>query len=200
MEKSTDKKNNFMVAFDEIIKGKANTSSHNLKEEKLSEEPEKIKSTSQVDDKIVKNLEINPKNNLDSDSTIVSEGTVIEGSIKTKANLIIRGDVNGDVESEKDIEIVGNVVGNVKGNNTIFLKGSINGNVSGHILLTLVKESKVIGDISGQELECDGSVTGNVKASNSVYLGANSIIKGNVVSKSITVKEGAQIKGNMEIL
>ncbi|MBP1926986.1 cytoskeletal protein CcmA (bactofilin family) [Sedimentibacter acidaminivorans] len=200
MEKSTEKKNNFKVAFDEIIKGKVNTSSNNLKEEKSSEKFEEIEPILPVADKAVNNLEINFKHNSNSDSTIISEETIIEGSIKTKANLIIRGDINGDVESEKDIEIIGNVVGNVKGNSTIFLKGSINGNVSGHILLTLIKESKVTGDINGQELECDGSVTGNVNASNSVYLGPNSIVKGNIISKSITVKEGAQIKGSMEIL
>jgi len=67
-------------------------------------------------------------------------------------------------------------------------------------MFTMTKESKVTGDINCQELECDGSITGNVNASNSVYLGANSMIKGNVTAKSISVKEGSQIKGSLEIL
>jgi len=200
MEKGTERKNNFKVAFDEMIKGKSGVSNYGEKEEKLSEKYEEIKHFSPASNKETNDIKVDYKANLNSDSTIISEGTTIEGSIKTKANLIIQGDVNGDIESEKNIEIAGNVVGNVKGTSSIFLKGTITGNVSGHTILTLIKESKVIGDISGQELECDGSVNGNVNASSSVYLGPSAIIKGNVTSKAISVKEGAQIKGSMEIL
>jgi len=200
MEKGTDKKNNFKVAFDEIIKGKSSTSSNIQKEENFSEKYEEIKHVLPVIDSDVNNIKVDYKANLNTDSTIISEGTIIEGSIKTKANLIIRGDVNGDIESEKNIEIAGNVMGNVKGTSAIFLKGTITGNVSGHTILTLIKESKVIGDISGQEIECDGSINGNVNASSSVYLGPSAIVKGNVIAKAISVKEGAQIKGSMEIL
>ena len=203
MEKSTEKKNNFRTALDEIVKGKLNTTSNNQEKERLPEETLYVTPVEPVETLVHKefdklNKEYKP--NQSSESTIISEGTIIEGSIITKANLIIQGDVNGDVESEKDIEIIGHIMGNVKGNNTTFLKGSINGNVSGPKMFTMTKESKVTGDISCQELECDGSITGNVNASNSVYLGANSMIKGNVTAKSISVKEGAQIKGSLEIL
>jgi len=203
MEKGTEKKNNFRTAFDEIVKGKLNTSSNNQERERLSEDAVHLTPVELVVPMVNKeldNLKKDYKPNQSSENTIISEGTIIEGSIMTKANLIVQGDVNGDVESEKDIEIIGHIMGNVKGNNTIFLKGSINGNVSGPKMFTMTKESKVAGDINCQELECDGSITGNVNSSNSVYLGANSMIKGNVTAKSISVKEGAQIKGSLEIL
>lgn len=200
MDKNAEKKNNFRVAFDEIVKGKINTSTNNQEQEKRFEEPENDIPVIPVVHKEVDNFKKEYKPNSSAENTIISEGTIIEGSIISKSNLIIQGDVNGDVESEKDIEIMGHIMGNVKGNSIISLKGSINGNVSGSNMLTLTKESKVIGDINCKELECDGSIAGNVNASNSVYLGTNSIIKGNVTSKSISVKEGSQIKGSLEIL
>lgn len=204
MEKGTEKKNNFKIALDEIMKGKLNTSPENKEQEKLFKQPEEPKKVEQVIIPLVRkepeNSNLNSIPDFNAESTIISEGTVIEGSIITKSNLIVQGDVNGDIESEKDIEIIGRIVGNVKGNNTIFLKGSINGNVSGPNVFTLTKDAKVIGDINCQELECDGNITGNINAASSVYLGANSMIKGNVVSKSISIKEGSQIKGSLEIL
>lgn len=211
MEKGAEKKNNFRIALDEIMKGKMNTSLSDTKEpEKMPEESLVVEHVVPIINKepenntnnILNNLNININNSYraSGENTVISEGTVIEGSIITKSNLIVQGDVNGDIESEKDIEIIGRIMGNVKGNNSVFLKGSVNGNVSGPTVFTMTKESKVIGDINCQELECDGNITGNVNATVSVYFGANSIIKGNVIAKSISVKEGSQIKGSMEIL
>lgn len=201
MEKGTEKKNNFKIALDEIMKGKLSTSSDSKEQEKLPEESKVIEHVvPPIIHNELDNLKKDYKPNSSAENTVISEGTIIEGSIITKSNLIIQGDVNGDIESEKDIEIVGRIMGNVKGINSVFLKGSINGNVSGPNVFTMTKDSKVIGDINCQELECDGSISGNVSASTSVYLGSNSMIKGNVVAKSISVKEGAQIKGSLEIL
>jgi cytoskeletal protein CcmA (bactofilin family) len=91
------------------------------------------------------------KKKLDPNSTdtIIGEGTVFEGRMKSEASMRIEGKIIGDIEcqgdltvgehgnitsniSARDVTIAGHVKGNIaaKGKVTITSKGHINGNVS----------------------------------------------------------------------
>lgn len=207
MKKDTEKKSNLKIALDELLKGNLKTSPPAEELSDLKVVPESpiinVKKDEMelkkpyIPDKIEANVKM--KANVKIEATVISEDTIIEGSIKSRGDLIIRGKVYGDVENEKGISISGYVEGNVKGNNEVSLEGSINGNFTSPSLLTITKESKIVGDVNCQRLESDGSITGNITASETVYIGSNSIVIGNIIAKSLSVKEGAKISGLFEI-
>lgn len=191
--KNEEKKSNFKVALNEIMKGNLGTSNtEDISSKKETQEPVpsiKTDKKSVNSDKEVKNTA----------STIISEDTIIEGSIKSKSDLIVKGKVLGDIESDKSINICGNVEGNVKSSSTVLLEGFVNGNLSSNGLLKISKDSKIVGDVECQVLETNGIITGNINAKESVNIGSNSVIEGNISSKTLTVEEGSKIKGLFEI-
>ncbi|HEY0829199.1 MAG TPA: polymer-forming cytoskeletal protein [Bacilli bacterium] len=97
-----------------------------------------------------KKVKINPN----TTDTLVGEGSVFEGRIKSEASLRVEGQIIGDIEclgdvtvgehglvksniSARDITIAGSVHGNVvtKGTLTITSSGQLYGNTSAHSLI-----------------------------------------------------------------
>ena len=192
--KREDKMSNFKTALHEIM-GR-NLSASNTDNTKVYKE---------LPDKPIDSIE-SIKNQTDSDLnvnnagfSIISEDTIVEGSIKSKSDLIVKGKVLGDIENEKNIIIYGHVEGNVISSNNVTLEGLIIGNLKSSGLLKLAKESKVIGDVDCLSLETNGIISGNINVKESVNIGPYSEIEGNVTAMTLTIKEGAKIKGSFDI-
>lgn len=192
--KKKENKGNFKVALNEIMKGNLSASDKYSLSAKKETPKDPVDSIKTVIKPVVSNQEVKH-----SVSTIISEDTIIEGSIKSKSDLIVKGRVIGDIESDKSINICGNVEGNVKSSSTVLLEGLVNGNLSSNGLLKISKDSKIVGDVECQVLETNGIITGNINAKESVNIGSNSVIEGNISSKTLTVEEGSKIKGLFEI-
>ena len=194
MNNNGEKKSNFKVALHEIMKGKL---TNNSPEEKIpTAEKTHTVEAKEYNQEPSHKVEIKTNKN---EATNVSEDTIIEGSIKSQSDLIIKGKINGDVESNKSINISGLVVGNVKGDSSISLEGSINGNITSVSIVNTSKESKITGDVDCGSLDVEGTIIGNINSANSVIMGANSFITGDIVAKTISIKEGAKIKGSLNI-
>ena len=207
MKNNPEKKSNFGLALDEIMKGKLGNSEVEEKvssedtneDDKINEINDNENKTETAEDTYDNAKIMETKVNRNETSVILAD-VVINGSIKSKSNLIIKGRINGDVESQGNISMSGHVDGNVKGSSLISLEGSVHGNVSSENLVTISQASKVLGDISCNKLELDGNVIGNINTSGSLTIGSNSVIKGNIVSKSISILEGAKVRGNLEVV
>ncbi|ORU92416.1 MAG: cell shape determination protein CcmA [Cycloclasticus sp. symbiont of Poecilosclerida sp. N] len=115
----------------------------------------------------------NPKKlkeiNITNVSTIIGEGTVIQG------DLIYAGDLHID----------GKIVGNITAE-----KGS-------GATLTLSKLGSVQGNINVPTVVIDGEVQGDVMASERVQLISNSRITGNVQYNLIEMEVGAEVNGHL---
>ena len=64
------------------------------------------------------------------ETTIISRNTIINGNIRSFANVNIDGSVKGDVRITKNISVAGKVVGDVECNDTIMTGASMQGNLS----------------------------------------------------------------------
>lgn len=102
-------------------------------------------------------------------STIIGEGTVIEGDISYTGGLHIDGKVIGNVVAE---------------NNTA-------------TTLTLSKLGSICGDVNVPSVVIDGEVKGDVTSSERVQLIANSRIVGNVKYNLIEMEVGAEVNGQL---
>jgi len=90
-------------------------------------------------------------NNINKDSSVVSEGVEIKGNIICRDSLYIAGSVTGDIEStdKSRIEVgrSGKVFGQIKGE-TVIIKGVVEGDVFAFSQLELGGSAKVKGRLS----------------------------------------------------
>jgi len=102
-------------------------------------------------------------------STIIGEGTVIQGDVLYTGGLHIDGKVIGNVAAEN-------------GSDTT---------------LTLSKLGSIQGNVSVPTVVIDGQVEGDVTSSERVQLIANSRITGNVKYNLIEMEVGAEVNGQL---
>ena len=88
--------------------------------------------------------------------TLIGEGTVIEGNLRTKANVRIEGRVEGDIECSGDVTIgrQGMACSNISAR-SVFNAGVIEGSVRVKEMLTIAKTGKVYGSIQVPVLHID---------------------------------------------
>lgn len=127
--------------------------------------------------------------------TTISKNTMIVGDIKTLANITIDGNIRGQVDALKDASIRGNLVGDLTCNNTDIKGASIQGNVTTKGSTYIDSDSILLGDITAQFASIDGKVKGNIDIGSKVELLHNAIVAGNINTNSISIEDGANIRG-----
>jgi cytoskeletal protein CcmA (bactofilin family) len=98
--------------------------------------------------------------NPNSTDTVIGEGSVFEGRIRSEAGVRIEGSITGDVESAGDVTIgeKGVVKSNVTARN-IVIAGSVHGNVTAKEKLTIMSSGQLTGNASTASLIIeDGAV------------------------------------------
>ena len=118
------------------------------------------------------------------ETTVISRNTVVDGNIKSFANVNIEGSVKGNVQITKNASLSGKVVGDLECNNATMLGSSMQGNVASKL-----------GDINAQYLDLNGKVRGNIDVSGKAEFKTDAIIFGNINASTITVLDGATIQG-----
>ncbi|MDN5351728.1 MAG: hypothetical protein PWQ12_647 [Clostridiales bacterium] len=91
--------------------------------------------------------------------------------------------IKGDIESEGSIRVDGKVIGNIKS--------------LGNVIIS--ENAFVKGDVSSLSAEIYGACEGDVTVQGKVNLHQNSTLRGDVIAKSLTTKEGALFKGNCTV-
>lgn len=96
-----------------------------------------------------KTKKINPN----TTDTLVGEGSVFEGRIKSEASLRIEGNVNGDIECIGDVTVgeSGVAKSNISARN-VTIAGIVNGNVTTKGLLTITATGQLFGNTSSHSL------------------------------------------------
>jgi len=127
--------------------------------------------------------------------TIISKNTVIEGNIRSFANMSIEGNIRGDIETTKNIDLNGKVIGNLTCNNAQMLTSQIQGNVrmKGNILMG--RDTLLIGDLVSTYAKVNGKVKGNLEIGGKAELKSDAVVFGDISASTITVDDGAIIQG-----
>ena len=127
--------------------------------------------------------------------TVISRNTIIDGGIRSFANVNIDGNVKGDVKITKNLNVTGKIVGDVECNNSVLLGASMQGNIASKGQVQIDRDSLLLGDISAQYLDLNGKVKGNITVGGKAEFKTDSIILGNITASTITVLDGATIQG-----
>jgi len=127
--------------------------------------------------------------------TIISKNTVVVGNIHSLASITIDGNVRGKVNVLKNASLSGALIGDLVCNNSDLHGSSIEGNMLAKNSTFIDNDSILLGDMKAQNSSIDGKVKGNIDVGSKTTLHKNAIIAGNINTDSITVEDGANLRG-----
>ena len=129
------------------------------------------------------------------ETTVISRNTIVNGSIRSFANVNVDGSIKGDVKITKNISVTGKIVGDIECNNSVMAGASMQGNVASKGQVQLDRDTILLGDISAQYLDLNGKVKGNLDIGGKAEFKTDAVVLGNITASTITVLDGATIQG-----
>lgn len=188
-------KSNLTKAFDELLRGKSD-------EEVLSEPQPEI--AAEFDPQpssahLASLSSASPPSPRQTPEATVTADMVIKGSISSASNINVFGTILGDVTCENDMIVSGRIEGNVSARSFQLLSGSISGDIVAKSTVEIAQGSSVNGNITAERITVDSKITGNLNAASLVRLNVNAFIDGNIKSGAVSIQEGAELKGNVDI-
>lgn len=132
-------------------------------------------------------------------TTLLAEGSVFEGTLRTKGDVEIAGVFKGDIFSDGNVKLFANIEGNVQGGNVELMTSNVQGDVAAKELLKIGPQSVVGGNIKTKDMICSGHIVGNVEATGRVTLTTGSALTGDLTAATIAVMEGALMEGRFKI-
>jgi cytoskeletal protein CcmA (bactofilin family) len=91
------------------------------------------------------------------------------------------------------------IEGEISTDEDVVVSGTVRGKLSAKDGVTIEQGANVEADVVGGSLSIAGSLTGNVSASDRVDLQAGARVIGNVKAARVTIADGAQFKGNVDM-
>ena len=91
------------------------------------------------------------------------------------------------------------VEGEITTDDDVIVAGTVRGKVTAGDSVTVEHGGLVEADIVGGPLSISGAITGNITSSDRVDLQPGARVIGNVKAARITIADGAQFKGNVDM-
>jgi cytoskeletal protein CcmA (bactofilin family) len=91
------------------------------------------------------------------------------------------------------------IEGEVTADEDVVVAGTIRGKLSAREAVTVESGAVVEADVVGGPLSVAGAITGNITSSDRVDLQSGAKVVGNVKATRITIADGAQFKGNVDM-
>lgn len=130
-----------------------------------------------------------------SETTVISKNTIIDGNIRSFADMKIDGSIKGSVETTKNVSINGKIVGNITCDNAVMKAASVQGNVTLKGQATMTSESMLIGDLTSQIATVNGKMKGNLTVAGKAQLDRDAVIFGDIKAGAISISDGAIVQG-----
>ncbi len=130
-----------------------------------------------------------------NDVTVITKGTIINGSIVSDGSLEINGQVNGDIECLGKLTILGNVTGDTSASEVYVNAPRMQGGIKSKGSVKVGVGTVVIGDISGTSSVIAGAVKGNIDVAGPVIVDSTAVIKGDIKARAVQVNNGAVLEG-----
>ena len=132
----------------------------------------------------------------DSQVSVVSRGTKIEGSVMAAGSLRVEGEVRGQITAQGEVSLSpqGRVEANIKAA-SITLAGTVKGDLVATGDVALPAESRLDGNIRARNADVGGFVDGDVTVAGRASLGPRARVEGDITSSSLAIAEGAVFIG-----
>lgn len=127
--------------------------------------------------------------------TVISRNTVIDGNVRSLANMQVDGNIKGNVETTRDVEMSGKIVGDIKCNNANMNSAAMQGNMILKGKLRMDRDTILIGDLTSQYADVNGRIRGKLEIGGKAELKRDAIVFGDINASTIAVTDGAIIQG-----
>lgn len=127
--------------------------------------------------------------------TVISRNTIIDGNVRSLANMQVDGNIKGNVETTRDIEMSGKVVGDIKCNNANMNSAAMQGNLNLKGKVRMDRDTILIGDLNSQYADVNGRIRGKLEIVGKAELKRDAIVFGDINASTIAVTDGAIIQG-----
>lgn len=127
--------------------------------------------------------------------TVISRNTIIDGNVRSLANMQVDGNIKGNVETTRDIEMSGKVVGDITCNNANMNSAAMQGNLKLKGKVRMDRDTILIGDLTSQYADVNGRVRGKLEIGGKAELKRDAIVFGDINASTIAVTDGAIIQG-----
>ena len=127
--------------------------------------------------------------------TVISRNTVIDGNVRSLANMQVDGNIKGNVETTRDVEMSGKIVGDIKCNNANMNSAAMQGNMVLKGKLRMDRDTILIGDLTSQYADVNGRIRGKLEIGGKAELKRDAIVFGDINASTIAVTDGAIIQG-----
>jgi len=92
------------------------------------------------------------------------------------------------------------IKGEISGNENLIIDGEVEGRVDlGSHDLTIGTSGDVKANLTGKSIQINGSVTGDIESSELAVVSKSGRVTGNIVSPRVTLEDGAQFKGSIDM-
>lgn len=129
------------------------------------------------------------------DTTYITKGTTICGSIETEGGIDIIGTVNGNVTCGGKLIVGGTINGDVNAGEIYANASKIEGEITSEGSIKIGVGSVVVGNISATSAVIAGAVNGDIDVHGPVIVDSTAVIMGNIKSRSVQINNGAVIEG-----
>lgn len=136
-----------------------------------------------------------PERNETEELTVISKNTIIDGNVRSLANMNIDGNIKGNVETTRNIEMSGKVIGDVTCNNAGMISAAMQGNISLKGRMRMDRDTILIGDLSSQYADINGRIRGKLDIVGKAELKRDAVVFGDINASTIAVTDGAIIQG-----
>ncbi len=127
--------------------------------------------------------------------TVISKNTIIDGNVRSLANMQINGNIKGNVETTRNVDMTGKIVGDITCNNAGMVAAAMQGNVSLKGRIRMDRDTILIGDLSSQYADINGRIRGKLDIAGKAELKRDAIVFGDINASTIAVTDGAIIQG-----
>ncbi|MBE6902110.1 MAG: polymer-forming cytoskeletal protein [Ruminococcaceae bacterium] len=141
------------------------------------------------------NVNANRAAGVTDEVTVISKNTVIDGNIRSLANMQVDGNIKGNVETTRDIDMTGKIVGDVTCNNASMNSAAMQGNISIKGKMRMDRDTILIGDLTSQYADVNGRIRGKLEIAGKAELKRDAIVFGDINASTIAVTDGAIIQG-----
>jgi len=128
-------------------------------------------------------------------TSVISEGMVINGNIEAAGNLDVLGRIIGNVRVSGKLKVSGTITGDSEAKEVFFERARINGNVVSESSVKVGEGTVIVGNVSGFSAAIAGAVKGDIDVHGPVILDTTAIVKGNIRSKTVQINNGAALEG-----
>ncbi len=129
------------------------------------------------------------------ETTIISKNTIIDGNVRSLANMQVNGSIKGNVETTRNIEMSGRIVGDINCNNANMNSAAMQGNAILKGKMRMDRDTILMGDLTSQYADINGRIRGKLEITGKAELKRDAIVFGDINASTIAVTDGAIIQG-----